>query len=187
MRVAELINDYRTLQLHISQQLASVSMGNAQHEGYRVLAQSSASAQRLLATGFASMPIEDQGSDPEMEKAQLRQVILDASVRRFQAHKIYLRVAAAKRWVLNRNELISRVSKGYSSQLREIDQLLRQELDSVTDHTIFSDLRQADLRAGLWALMLCFFFLRRFLYLPFAIPRNHAGHDNFYLWMRSAT
>lgn len=57
---------------------------------------------------------------------KLYRVILDASVRRFQAHKIYLRVAAAKRWVLNRNELISRVSKGYSSQLREIDQLLRQ-------------------------------------------------------------
>ena len=75
MRVAELINDYRTLQLHISQQLASVSMGNTQQEGYRVLAQSSASAQRLLAAGFTSMPIEDQGSDPEMEKAQLRQCV----------------------------------------------------------------------------------------------------------------
>lgn len=25
-----------------------------------------------------------------------------------------------------------------------------QELASITDHTIFSDLRQADLRAGLW-------------------------------------
>ncbi|EED19900.1 conserved hypothetical protein [Talaromyces stipitatus ATCC 10500] len=149
MRVAELINDYRTLQLHISQQLASVSMGNVQLEGYRVLAQSSAAAQRLLATGFTSMPIEDQGSDPEMEKAQLRQVILDASVRRFQAHKIYLRVAAAKRWVINRNELLARSSKA-NSQVREVDQLLRQELDSITDHTIFSDLRQADSRAGLW-------------------------------------
>ncbi|RAO64482.1 uncharacterized protein BHQ10_000494 [Talaromyces amestolkiae] len=150
MRVAELINDYRTLQHHISQQLASVPMGNTQQEGYRVLAQSSASAQRLLAAGFSSMPIEDQGSDPEMERAQLRQVILDASVRRFQAHKIYLRVAAAKRWVINRNELLSRSFKGQSTQLREIDQLLRQELDSITDHTIFSDLRQADSRAGLW-------------------------------------
>lgn len=56
----------------------------------------------------------------------LFRVILDASVRRFQAHKIYLRVAAAKRWVLNRNELLSRSSRGHSSQLREIDQLLRQ-------------------------------------------------------------
>lgn len=57
---------------------------------------------------------------------ELYRVILDASVRRFQAHRIYLRVAAAKRWVLNRNELLSRSSKGHSSQLREIDQLLRQ-------------------------------------------------------------
>lgn len=57
---------------------------------------------------------------------ELYRVILDASVRRFQAHRIYLRVAAAKRWVLNRNELLSRSSKGHSSQLREIDQLLCQ-------------------------------------------------------------
>lgn len=80
MRVAELINDYRTLQLHISQQLASVPLGNPQEEGYRVLAQSSASAQRLLAAGFSSMPIEDQGSNPEMEKAQLRQCVVSLLV-----------------------------------------------------------------------------------------------------------
>lgn len=73
MRIAELINDYRTLQLHISQQLASVRMGDVHQEGFRVLAQSSVAAQRLLAAGFTGMPIENQGSDPEMEKAQLRQ------------------------------------------------------------------------------------------------------------------
>jgi hypothetical protein len=75
MRIAELINDYRTLQLHISQQLSSVATGDVQQEGFRILAQSSTAAQRLLAAGFASMPIEDQGSNPEMEKAQLRQYV----------------------------------------------------------------------------------------------------------------
>lgn len=29
-------------------------------------------------------------------------IILDASGRRFQAHKIYLRAAAARRWAINR-------------------------------------------------------------------------------------
>lgn len=152
MRIAELINDYRTLQLHISQQLASVAMGDVQQEGFRVLAQSSAAAQSLLASGFTSMPIEDQGSDPEMEKAQLRQVILDASGRRFQAHRIYLRVAAAKRWAINRQGLVSNSRKASenATRLREIDQIMRQELNRITDHSIFSDLRQADARAGLW-------------------------------------
>lgn len=67
----------------------------------------------------------------------LYRVILDASVRRFQAHRIYLRVAAAKRWVLNRNELLSRSPKGHSSQLREIDQLLRQVCSFLTAFLFF--------------------------------------------------
>ena len=66
---------------------------------------------------------------------ELYRVILDASVRRFQAHKIYLRVAAAKRWVLNRNEALSR--RGHSPQLREIDQLLRQVRSLFTLSTPF--------------------------------------------------
>lgn len=73
MRIAELMNDYRTLQLHISQQLASVVMGNPQEMGYSILSQSAAAAQCLLASGFSTTPIEDQGSDPEMERAHLRQ------------------------------------------------------------------------------------------------------------------
>lgn len=33
-------------------------------------------------------------------------VILDSSARRFQAHRIYLRIAAAKRWALNRRTIL---------------------------------------------------------------------------------
>ena len=33
-------------------------------------------------------------------------IILDASARRFQAHKIYLRIAAARRWSMNRAQVL---------------------------------------------------------------------------------
>jgi hypothetical protein len=53
-------------------------------------------------------------------------VMLDASARRFQAHRIYLRVAAAKRWAINRHDLVARTGKANATQMRDIDQILRQ-------------------------------------------------------------
>ncbi|KAH8692661.1 hypothetical protein BGW36DRAFT_399485 [Talaromyces proteolyticus] len=151
MRVAELMNDYRTLQLHISQQTSGLSMGDSQQEGYRVLAQSVAAAQQLLAAGFSTTPVQEHGNSAEGQKAQLRQVILDASVRRFQAHKIYLRVASAKRWLVNHNALLRSPKTGARAvRLREVDQVLHNELGNITDQSIYSDLREADARAGLW-------------------------------------
>lgn len=73
MRVAELINDYRTLQLHISQQTAGVSSGGSQLDGHRVLAQGVAAARQLLDAGFVSAPVPDSGSSGEVQKTQLRQ------------------------------------------------------------------------------------------------------------------
>jgi hypothetical protein len=52
--------------------------------------------------------------------------MLDASVRRFQAHKIYLRVAAAKRWVIHHNGLSrSTQADQRAARLREITQSLQ--------------------------------------------------------------
>jgi hypothetical protein len=72
LRVAELMNDYRTLQLHISEQTTSVVMGDTRLEGYRVLAQNQAAAQRLLMAQFVQTPDYGHGGDLEMEKTQLR-------------------------------------------------------------------------------------------------------------------
>ncbi|CRG85950.1 hypothetical protein PISL3812_02953 [Talaromyces islandicus] len=145
------MNDYRTLQLHISQQTAGVSTGDSQLDGQRVLAQGIAAARQLLAAGFASAPVPDSGNSAELEKTQLRQVMLDASVRRFQAHKIYLRIAAAKRWVIHHNELLrSTPADQRAARLRDITQTLQNDLNRITDQSIYSDLRQADVRAGLW-------------------------------------
>jgi hypothetical protein len=67
------MNDYRTLQLHISQQTTGVSSGDTQLDGYRVLAQGVAAAQQLLAAGFVSAPVQDSGNSVEAQKTQLRQ------------------------------------------------------------------------------------------------------------------
>ncbi|KAL1987875.1 hypothetical protein VTN96DRAFT_1859 [Rasamsonia emersonii] len=72
--------------------------------------------------------------------------ILDAIARRFQAHKLYLRVAAVRRWQINR----SNVKPGDTARLREIDAILQSELASVTDQFVVSDLHAADVRAGHW-------------------------------------
>ncbi|QKX56773.1 uncharacterized protein TRUGW13939_03880 [Talaromyces rugulosus] len=145
------MNDYRTLQLHISQQTTGVSSGDTQLDGYRVLAQGVAAAQQLLAAGFVSAPVQGSGSSVEMQKTQLRQVMLDASVRRFQAHKIYLRVAAAKRWVIHHNGLSRNTQADQrAARLREITQSLQSDLNRITDQSTYSDLREADVRAGLW-------------------------------------
>jgi hypothetical protein len=67
------MNDYRTLQLHISEQTTSVPTGDMTQEGSRVLAQSQAAAQRLLMANFVQTPIHIHDGDLEIQRAQLRQ------------------------------------------------------------------------------------------------------------------
>lgn len=57
----------------------------------------------------------------------VHRIILDASAKRFQAHKIYLQVAAARRWVTNRTEVLrSPKSPDTDARLRHVDEILRQ-------------------------------------------------------------
>jgi len=150
MRVAELMNDYRTLQLHISQHGTDIpSSSERSLEGYRVMIESVQAAQRLLSVGFSNTPSRNSGDD-ETQKAQLRHVIVDASARRFQAHKLYLRVAAARRWAIHRSTVLRAPRADDASRLREGDIMLQHELMEVTDHYVFSDLQSADMRAGYW-------------------------------------
>ena len=59
---------------------------------------------------------------------QVVRIILDAATRRLQAHKIYLRAAAAIRWVQMRGQLLQgeRLSQRHANGLRAIDHRLRQ-------------------------------------------------------------
>lgn len=79
-------------------------------------------------------------------------VIIDSSARRFQAHKIYLRAAAARRWAINRASILrgQRPSVQHAAALKAANTTLQQELAQITDQHVVSDLRAADLRAGHW-------------------------------------
>lgn len=77
VRVAELINDYRTLLLHISQQQVDVSPEDQYEEGYTVLRECHTSAQRLLSANYQPCPMTGQGS-AETEKAELQRYLLES-------------------------------------------------------------------------------------------------------------
>ena len=58
----------------------------------------------------------------------MTRIILDAATRRFQAHKIYMRTAAAMRWVHMRSQVLQgqKPNGRHVQQLRRIDQHLRE-------------------------------------------------------------
>ncbi|KAJ5494127.1 hypothetical protein N7463_010214 [Penicillium fimorum] len=151
MRVAEIINDYRTLLLHISQQHVEPSQEEYWEDGFVVLRESLASAQTLMAANYQHCPVTGQGN-VETEKAELQRVILDGSARRFQAHKIYLRAAAAKRWAMTRSSILrgSQATPQHVAALKSATVTLHQDLARFTDQHVVADLRAADLRAGHW-------------------------------------
>ncbi|KAJ5561432.1 hypothetical protein N7535_004101 [Penicillium sp. DV-2018c] len=138
MRIAEIINDYRTLLLHISQQQVEPSQSDYWDEGFVVLRECLSSAQTLMSANYQPCPVTEQGN-VETEKAELQRLIIDSSARRFQAHKIYLRAAAARRWTMTR-----------ASAPKDANAALYEDLARITDSYVHADLRAADLRAGHW-------------------------------------
>lgn len=110
LRVAELLNDYRTLLVHIPQQHTDAPVEDYWEEGYIVMRECLSAAQNLISSNYEPIPAPSGGSgNEESEKAQLQRVMLDAGARRFQAHRIYLRMAAARRWVMNRAAVMRRM------------------------------------------------------------------------------
>lgn len=75
VRVAELINDYRTLLLHVSQQHVDVPPEDFHEEGYTVLRECHTAAQRLLAVNYQPCPVASQGN-AETEKAEMQRYII---------------------------------------------------------------------------------------------------------------
>nr|KAK5446074.1 hypothetical protein LTR18_003993 [Exophiala xenobiotica] len=160
MRVLEVMNDFRTLQLHISSLITRIEAHPPDQpsyylDGYVVLRQCAADSQAILATHFNPGNIglqAGQVDESEVTKATLQRIILDACTRRLQAHKIYLRASAAMRWIQMRVQLLRGEKPGqrHVNALRAIDQRLRQELSDITDDHVVSDLRNADRRNGYW-------------------------------------
>ncbi|KAJ5239753.1 hypothetical protein N7468_004372 [Penicillium chermesinum] len=151
LRVAELMNDYRTLMMHISQQNVASRPEEYNEEGFVVVRECQAAAQRLMAANYQPAPVVGS-SGAETEKAELQRVIIDSSARRFQAHKIYLRAAAARRWAMSRESALrgQAPTANQATALKAANTVLQQELARITDQHVVADLRNADLRAGHW-------------------------------------
>ncbi|KAL4754894.1 hypothetical protein BDW72DRAFT_104275 [Aspergillus terricola var. indicus] len=152
LRVAELMNDYRTLLVHINQLNVSIPPADQSEEGYRVLRECVAAANALMASNYNPSPPPANASGDEAEKVQLQRVILDGSARRFQAHRIYLRAAAAKRWIIHRDGILrgQRPGPQHAGPMKTISNTLREELAQISNQHVFADLRAADVRAGHW-------------------------------------
>lgn len=95
--------------------------------------------------------------------------MLDASARRFQAQRIFLRATATIRWVNCRNAILQgqKPHAGHASALQVANNNLHavsvapqtavadadimvKELSTITDERVVDDLRAADYQAGHW-------------------------------------
>ena len=72
MRFVELINDYRSLLMHILEHIRSMPLGDAIQYGYRVLRHNHAAAQHLLASNY--IPAVSSTYGEEEQTTQLRQL-----------------------------------------------------------------------------------------------------------------
>jgi hypothetical protein len=85
-------------------------------------------------------------------KAELKQVLLDAYSRRHEGQKIYLRQAAAQRWVEYRKQVLQGgpPTSRNQSQLQACDRQLRAELSAIADEIIYTELKASDEGMGRW-------------------------------------
>lgn len=75
LRVAEIINDYRTLLLHVPQQDVEASPEDYWEEGYVVIRECLAAAQALLASNYTPGTVSGLANSDEVEKVQLQQYV----------------------------------------------------------------------------------------------------------------
>ncbi|KAI4120462.1 MAG: hypothetical protein LQ338_007005 [Usnochroma carphineum] len=152
LRVVEIMNEFQSLQCRIAEYAPNPPPEEYFEEGYQVLRQCRAEALAVLAAPFPLDLSQVPSGDGEQEKRQLQRIIIDASARRFQAKKIYLRAVAAVRWSNTRNAILQgeQPDQGHAAQLQQANSTLRTELASITDARIINEFRTADTRAGYW-------------------------------------
>ncbi|KAJ0157985.1 hypothetical protein CTA2_12590 [Colletotrichum tanaceti] len=128
VRVGEVLSDFRTLQYYIAAAPTDpINMEDYYTEGWAALRQCSLDGQHILDCA-ADTSVPTVGGGPlEQEKAELNQCMLDSFARRHECQKIYLRQAAAQRWIGNRDGVLQggRPNSRNGSHLRACDQQLR--------------------------------------------------------------
>ncbi|KLJ06603.1 hypothetical protein EMPG_17904 [Blastomyces silverae] len=146
------MNDFRTIHINIVGLRTDPAPNEQFSEGYVVMNQCLVDAQTLLNSSLNIPEIQGSSNEGESVKLDLQRLIVDASARRFQAHKIYLRMAAASRWVLRRTQVLQgqKMSAQHVNDLGAASQALLTELADITDNAVVNDLRSADMRSGYW-------------------------------------
>ncbi|GAP85838.1 hypothetical protein SAMD00023353_1401350 [Rosellinia necatrix] len=153
VRVAEVLSDFRTLQYYIAAAPTEpLHNDDYQTEGWAALRQCALDGQHILNCAADVMVPQTTGGEDEQSKAELKQVLLDAIARRHEAQKIYLRQAAAQRWVEYREQVLQggRPSSSNRRQLKACDDQLRTELSQITDAGIYQELQTSDQNMDRW-------------------------------------
>ncbi|KAF3018116.1 hypothetical protein E8E14_007947 [Neopestalotiopsis sp. 37M] len=152
-RAAEILSDFRTLQYYIAAVPSEPPTAEDYYtEGWAALRQCSLDGQHILNCAADTSVPRSNGGEDEQAKAELQQVTLDAFARRHEAQKIYLRQAAAQRWIEYRGQVLQggRPTSSNRRQLRACDEQLRNELAQITDEAIYQELRNSDATMGRW-------------------------------------
>ncbi|KAK2003301.1 hypothetical protein LX36DRAFT_707200 [Colletotrichum falcatum] len=145
MRVAEVLDDFRTLQYYITEAPTEPANGEDYWtEGWAALRQCSLDGQHILNCAADTTVPQASGGLAEQEKAELKQ--------RHECQKIYLRQAAAQRWISHRDSILQgeRPNSRNGSSLKACDQQLRAELSTITDDAIYNGMQASDCSMGRW-------------------------------------
>ncbi|KAI1400069.1 hypothetical protein F4819DRAFT_387943 [Hypoxylon fuscum] len=151
-RVADVLSDFRTLQYYIAAAPADPPNTDDYYtEGWAALRQCALDGQHILNCA-ADVTVPRGNGEAEQSKAELKQILLDAYARRHEGQKIYLRQAAAQRWIEYRETVLQgqRPSTSNRRQLRACDEQLRAELSQITDEAIYQELQSSDMNMGRW-------------------------------------
>lgn len=152
-RVAELLADFRLLQLQItSVSIEPPDMEDYYTQGWAALRQCSIDGHFILeCAADTSVPTSPYGQ-LEVDKAELQQVLLDACSRRHEGQKILLRQQAVQRWIDCRAKVLQggRPRPELHPHLEALDKKLAADFDFITDEFIYSNLLAADMSQGRW-------------------------------------
>ncbi|PHH76309.1 hypothetical protein CDD80_1651 [Ophiocordyceps camponoti-rufipedis] len=152
-RVAEILADFRSLQYFIASAPAEPEhAADSCLAGWAALRQSAVDGHHILECAADTRVPVTQGGQQEQNKAELRQVHLDAFSRRHEGQKICLRQAAAQRWIGNRDLVLQgrRPHPEVQPRLQACDNQLIAELAAITDEQVYAQLAASDDFLGRW-------------------------------------
>ncbi|KAL8852257.1 MAG: hypothetical protein Q9221_002859 [Calogaya cf. arnoldii] len=150
------MTEFQSLQRRIAEYSPNPSPDEYIEEGYDVLRQCRAEAQAVLVAPYPVELSQVSNNPDDSEKRQLQRIIVDASARRFQSKKIYLRALAAVRWSNARNSILQ------SGKPLQQQAVLLQQANAnlhtvnthvpsvVTDTRIYNEFLETDSEAGYW-------------------------------------